>query len=438
MTEARNEPNLDNYLSILRAVAGELDFDSVLSKIAGEIQVLLPHDHLDVTIILPTEPDLHVAYEVGTTTSWGEYGAPQPIAASPIRALLAGEVPFILTDDAWVNPVFHFEGAFSSPIFDANLRSRIHVPLKVHGTICGSINVSSHAIGAFQESDVDTMKNIADLLAPYFYALNRGQEAEKSALAEGAARGRAEALRIGALRLTEGMESERRRLGMELHDQTLAELTRMHRQIDRLSRNLHVSGRDLLHLRDASEQCAHELRRIIEDAKPGILELFGFMQAVETQLERSVAGARKPIKTSVTDHTNGLLDGGSQAVRTAVFRIVQEALNNAVEHGRCTSIDVDISTSDDTLQIAVEDNGFGAGAGWDRSTRGIENMRVRADLISATLQLESQRDKQMTRVTIRIPISELTAELAGSALSEYPRASSQSPHVSRPQMDAKT
>ncbi len=399
------KPDTDHYLAISRAVAGQMDFKKVLAQIAGEVQKLLPHDHMDVTIVEPDRPDYHVAYEVGMETSWGEAVEPQPTNLSPIRQLLFGEVPNIITADAWQDPRFHFEGAFDEPIFDARLHSRMHVPLQIHGEICGALNISSHQRDVYSNHDLDIAQDIADLIAPYFYALVRGQQAEKLARAEGAARGKAEALRQGALRLTEGMERERRRIGMELHDQTLADLTRIYRQVERVNLSAEHSHQDLMQIADDLAQCTRELRRIIEDAKPGILELFGFQQAVEAQLERSVVGISPEIVTSVEDETGGLLDKCPDPIRTAIFRIVQEATNNAVKHGNCTKISIRVAEENDMLLISVTDNGTGVSgdyAEWVQSTGGLDNMRIRADLISASLEFEDRIPFGGTRVVISL------------------------------------
>ncbi|MGI9401587.1 MAG: ATP-binding protein [Rhizobiaceae bacterium] len=401
MSEAR-KPAVYHYLAISRAVAGQMDFKKVLGQIAGEVQKLLPHDHMDVTIVEPDRPDYHFAYEVGMETSWGEASEPQPTDKSPIRQLLSGEVPNIITEDACQDPRFHFEGAFDEPIYDARLHSRMHVPLQIHGELCGALNISSHKRGVYSNSDLETAQNIADVIAPYFYALVRSQQAEKSARAEGAARGKAEALRQGALRLTEGMERERRRIGMELHDQTLADLTRIYRQIERVNLSGDATRQDLTQIGDDLAQCTRELRRIIENAKPGILELFGFHQAVEAQLERSVTGVLPSISTSVVDQSGGLLDRCQDPIRTAIFRIVQEAINNSVNHGNCTKIEVKVSIEQEALNISVTDDGSGPREDWDQSTGGLDNMRVRADLISATLSFDSCKESGGTSIVISL------------------------------------
>lgn len=141
----RDAQNLEHYLSISRAVAGELDMQCVLNKIAGAVRSkLLNYDHMDATVVLATDKSKHVAFETGVNTIWGEAGKHYANAVSPIRQLLNGEVPYLLTGDAWNDPRFKFEGVADGPIFQANLHSRIHVPMMVHGEVLGALNVSSH------------------------------------------------------------------------------------------------------------------------------------------------------------------------------------------------------------------------------------------------------------------------------------------------------
>jgi signal transduction histidine kinase len=398
--QTRIDHTLDHYLAISRAVAGQMDFKAVLHQIAGEVQKILAYDHMDVAIISPDHTDCHVSVEVGVATQWGEDHKLRPIEESPIRDLLGGKVDSILSGDAWVDPVFHLEGHFSGPIFEADLHSRIHVPLLVHGELHGSLNISSHQKDAYNEDDLAVAKNIADLISPYFYALSMGDTARQLALSEGAARGREEALRSGALRLTQGMEFQRRRLGMELHDQTLGDLSRIYRQITTLSRRSRVSATEIAGIGDAIGQCMGELRRIIENAKPGVLEMFGLQQAIEAQLEQTVEGVTPKVHYSVVDETGGALDRAPEMLRTSVFRVCQEAVNNAVRHGRCRNLKVALANSGDCIDVSISNDGLEPPKNWAQSTRGIDNMRVRAALISGSISFERQNDVTVVRLTV--------------------------------------
>ena len=413
---------VDRYLAISRAIAGQMDYQNVLRQVAKEVDSLFQPDHMDIAIILPDQRTCLVSFEVGVRTGWSKIKDPAPLAGSPIRSLLMGEVPNLLTGDAWEDERFHFNGAFDKPIFDAKLHSRMHVPLHVHGEVLGSLNISSHHKNKYTEADMEIAQQVADLLAPYIYAIIRSDQAKQAALAECAARGREEALRLGALRLTEGMEKARRRLGMDLHDQTLADLTRISHRLARICRQQSTLGPELVELGDDISTCITELRRIIEDTKPGVLELFGFAQAVEAQLERSVAGIMPPINIEVCDHYSSMLDACAESLRTTLFRIVQEAINNAVKHGRPRNLSICIDAEEDHLWIEVADDGCGVGAKSHRSTGGLDNMRVRAALISAEIEIAHDLKKGGTRVLVKVPFRELNrgADSLPGAVSSTP------------------
>ncbi|TGV95374.1 GAF domain-containing protein, partial [Mesorhizobium sp. M2E.F.Ca.ET.154.01.1.1] len=105
----------------------------------------------------------------------------------------------------------------------------IIVPLRARGSVIGALNISRHEAGCYTQEDVEAAQQCADLIGPYIFALIQTEEARRAMLAESEARNRAELLRVGASQLTEGMERERRRIAMDLHDQTLADLARIAR-----------------------------------------------------------------------------------------------------------------------------------------------------------------------------------------------------------------
>ena len=156
---------VDHYLGISRLLAGQLDFRSAIRAVAAEVAHIIPHDHLDVCMLM-VDGNYHTAYETGMDTAWGDV-ASAPVANSPIRSLLRGEVDYMLTDDAMADPRFHFEGAFKRPIVEQTLRSRLHVPLKVQGTIIAALSCSSQKPGIYTMEDVERACIIADLLAPF-------------------------------------------------------------------------------------------------------------------------------------------------------------------------------------------------------------------------------------------------------------------------------
>lgn len=403
----RDAIKLEHYLAISRAIGGELDFQNVLNRIAGAVKsTLIDYDHMDIAILLPSDKSMHVAVETGMTTIWGQEGTLQENRFSPIRQMLMGEADVLTTGDAWEDPRFHFEGSFDEPIFSANLHSRIHVALNVHGEILGALNISSHKKNSYGAQDVEIARNIADLISPYIYALSMGEQARISALAEGAARGREQTLRTGAQKLTDAMEAERQRLGMELHDQTLADLSAIYRQVERLADATRPDARELRHVADTISRSMAELRGIIENAKPGVLDLFGLTQAIEAQLERVTHGLDRQITTSVTDGTNNAMDQKAYRIRLAVFRIVQEAVTNAIKHSGCRSISVVLSQGRDAICVEVSNDGSTPAEGWRRSSRGVNNIKVRADLIGADVAFVRNTSGAGSKTILSVPFDQ--------------------------------
>ncbi|MFJ6326063.1 MULTISPECIES: ATP-binding protein [unclassified Rhizobium] len=400
----------DHYLNISRLLAGQLDFHSVIQSVAAEISHVIPHDHLDVCIILVDE-QFHTAYETGLETDWGRR-FPAPVSNSPIRTLLWGETDYLLTDDAWSDPQFHFQGAFSHPIFHQSLHSRLHVPLKVQGHVIGALSCSSHRTGLYTMEDIENARVIADLLAPHFFAIRAADQAKRSAIVEAEARAREEGLRLGALKLTEALEAERQRIGMDLHDQILADLTRLSRRLERLARQPDVTGEALEPLFRGLQHSMHDLRQIIEEAKPSVLQLFGFAQAVENHLERSIQESGATLTWSLKDETGGAIDCLEQFVSIALFRIGQEAINNAIRHAQASSIEVQLKASESALTIEVMDDGVGLGNARRSSGGGIENMRTRARLISARFAIKAKAETGGTLVSVSLPIAAKPSESA--------------------------
>lgn len=402
---------LDHYLGISRLLAGQLDFRSAIKAVGVEVSHIVPHDHLDVCIMM-VNGLYHTAYESGLDTFWGQ-AAPAPVTSSPIRSLLWGKIDFLLTPDAKAESRYYSDTPFTSPIFEHNLRSRIHVPLKVGGEVIGALSCSSHQVDFYSLQDVENAQSIADLLSPYFFALRAAEQAKQSAIIEAEARAREEGLRLGALNLTEALESERQRIGMDLHDQTLADLTRLSRRLDRMMQEKDLSGEMLEPVARSLQHCMQNLRDIIEEAKPAVLQLFGFAHAIENHLDRAVRDQGAALSWRLIDETEGAIDLVDQTVRIALFRITQEAINNAVRHAHAASLDVRLRASGTAVIIEVTDDGRGLTRGARGEGGGIDNMMTRARLISAKFTIGANREGEGTTVRVQLPLPAQTMKSRG-------------------------
>lgn len=395
--------DMPQVTAILTSVAGQLNFRAVIRAASNEIAGHLPHDHLDVALVSP-DGVMVTAWETGLHTEWdAETTATKRVDVSPIRDLFRGRVEHIITGDAQSDPRFHFEGAFSTPIFAVGLHSRLHVPLKVEGKVFGALSFSTQQMNSYCEADIGNARIVADILSGYLFALQQGEIARRSAVQQAETEARAEGLRLGARQLAEALEDARRTIGMDLHDQTVADLSRIARNIRRLADRGGALDSELAALEEDINHCLRELRVIVDDARPSVLELFGFADAVEALMERSAAQLALSVDWQVTDLSGGVLDQLPGHTQVALYRIVQEALNNAFRHSGAGRIAVRIAANGARVMIRVQDNGQGFASDPRRHAAGIANMRTRAALIDAGFRLKTGPQGTEVRLEIETP-----------------------------------
>ncbi|MEP3045943.1 MAG: ATP-binding protein [Roseibium sp.] len=392
------DPNpLNSLLRISRHLAGQVEIRAALRSVKEEIENLLPIDHLDVCLV-DDEGVWNTVYEVGIRTRWSL--SRSLVSYSPIRRILHNEIDYMLSGNAMEDERYLYEGALAQPIIKHKLRSRVNVAMKVLGRTIGALNCSSRQPDLYDEETLKRVQHIADVLAPYFYSLRVTEKAQKAAIVRAEAQAREEGLRQGALELTQVLEQERQRIGMDLHDQTLADLTRIMRDLETAE-----APEDKALVIGNIQDCIEDLRRIIDTAVPTLLEMFGFVHALRIHLEKAV-GDVEGMSLLVTDDTDGKIDTLNSTTRIALFRIAQEAINNAAKHAGADRICVSIGLKNSVLKLTISDNGSGisgaAGSSHgEKLSGGIAHMRTRARLIAADFKVSKRSG---TRIQVRLPL----------------------------------
>ncbi len=392
-----SDRNRNIFLRISNHLARVTEIQSALAAVAEEVAAILPFTHFD--ICLCDGPGWLVSYEVGIQTRWSRRRT--RLDNSPVRDIFNGDLEYMICSNAMEDPRQTFPGATSEPILNNNLRSRIHVSMKVMGQLIGTLNISHTEFNRFDERTLNFAQPLADLLAPYFHALRAIEKAQQDALARTESQTREEGLRQGASSLTQALEAERQRIGMDLHDQTLADLTRIMRVISDDGQTL-----DRGYLAETLTSCIRDLRQIIEEAVPAQLELFGLSHAISTHLQKAAHTSGlsdNGIRTSMVNNTDQQIDAMlSKDVRTAVYRIAQEAINNAVSHANASTITVTIDRDrSDNLNISVQDDGIGFAPANTGRRSGLAHMETRARLILGHLEITGGTG---TCVTLTVPV----------------------------------
>jgi signal transduction histidine kinase len=188
-------------------------------------------------------------------------------------------------------------------------------------------------------------------------------------------------------------EHERRRWARELHDQTLQGLAALQIGLGAAQRS--GAPEELARaIGDALDTLAHEitnLRELITDLRPAALDDFGVAVALETLIERVRRGGLEvDLSTDLAWEAGRAASRHTPELEAALYRLVQEALTNAVKHGQARRAVVEISEDDRLVHLTVRDDG----AGFDPSAQaggfGLLGMRERVQLLRGTLRVESE------------------------------------------------
>lgn len=201
------------------------------------------------------------------------------------------------------------------------------------------------------------------------------------------------------------VEQERARLAREFHDELGQVLTtaRMHAQL--LERQLPA---DAAAARSAAQEieamigeASRSVKAIASDLRPAALNL-GLSAAVEWIAGRVLAPAGIGYSVSITPAADHLDD--SHAI--ALFRIVQESLNNIVRHAGASHVHVTLGRLDEELHLLVEDDGKGFDAGGvDHSSHfGLLGISERVTALGGTLEIDSSPGAG-TRLSISLPLA---------------------------------
>jgi signal transduction histidine kinase len=190
----------------------------------------------------------------------------------------------------------------------------------------------------------------------------------------------------------EAAERERGRWARELHDEALQSMAGL-RVLLSTARRGADEGTDEM-LGQAIERADHtiaEMRRLIADLRPAALDELGLAAALEALVERLTWGQvldaelRIDLAYDAGNHPTRLLS----QIEDSVYRLVQEALNNAAQHSGTERALVEVTEVDGNIRVCVSDDGKGFDIGRDTDGFGLLGMRERVELAGGTLEVAS-------------------------------------------------
>ena len=186
-------------------------------------------------------------------------------------------------------------------------------------------------------------------------------------------------------------EMEQRRIGQDLHDGICQHLAAIELKSQSLADSLGKKART--HAAQAEEIARHvrdvigQTRSLARGLSPFILETEGLVSA----LRELAAGTERLFGAKCQFQTDGLVSIADPAAATHLYRIAQEAVTNAIKHGKAGRIEIFLTNTNGRLLLSITDDGLGFRSQPQSATgMGLRIMQYRAGMIGAALLVQAQ------------------------------------------------
>ncbi len=209
---------------------------------------------------------------------------------------------------------------------------------------------------------------------------------------------------VGTEKLLEGAEEERRRIAMDIHDQTLSDLASVLRGIQQVKSEGTCKG-GAARIEEDLQRAISNLREVMDNLHPQTLDILGLGAALESHLERHLSKGDMPAYHFYVSPKAEEVPL-PRPIRLPLYRIALEAIHNVIKHAGASRYEVNLDRRENVLLLSVEDNG----SGFDPAGvpvaghRGLYNIRERAKAIGAEVSWGPSRFSSGTRFEVILPL----------------------------------
>jgi signal transduction histidine kinase len=276
-----------------------------------------------------------------------------------------------------------------------------------------AVNQIRHTIYKLTDSEQKTQQINQELIT-----VNRSLEETKEALLKATTQKHLQEMNDQKIRssyLVEGQEEERKRIARDIHDGLGQMLTALKFSIEKVGDWVEDSekGRQNLdELRNLITQTIAESRTISFNLMPAVLSDFGIASALK--LLSSQVSASAGINVTFINHWTS--ERLARNIEIGLYRIVQEAIHNAIKYAKASEITVDLFMKKNHIHLSIDDNGqgfsydgYGSSARKNSPSAGISNMKERAFIINGDLKIKTKPGKG-THILVKIPLITLYHE----------------------------
>ncbi|MDF1593305.1 MAG: PAS domain S-box protein [Desulfobacterales bacterium] len=290
--------------------------------------------------------------------------------------------------------------ASPSVIFDTlrkeGMRSYLMIPLSVQEDLIGTLNLGASNLSAFDAQKVEIAIEAANSLAVAI---------QNTRLVEEIVRHQNELKKMSA-RIMEAQEIERKRISIELHDE-------MGQALTAISINLAVVEKmisdhkdtalvdRLIETRKMADQASDQIRDLSYNLRPSILDDLG----LEPALRWYIGQFAKRLNIKIAFEASNCGAVLNPEVKTHIYRIAQETLNNVAKHADARKIHIRLTCDDETVRLFIQDDGKGVEIDHQVMGKGLGllGIRERVAMMKGEFKIESALG-QGTKLTVEMPI----------------------------------
>jgi signal transduction histidine kinase len=380
---------LSALFDVTAVASASLDLETVLERSLDRVLAVMGSELGAIHLLDEKKETLHLALGQGLPADEVAWNGSVPVGSGLVGWVIEQGEPLILPDSA----------AGPRPLLaipTVKPRAYVGVPIRARGQMLGVLSVVRERERGFTKEEVSLLDSIADRVGGAVENARLYRQAEQLAVMK-----------------------ERSRLARELHDSVTQALYSMTLLAEAAQRLVGAGSLDrvesyLARLGEAALQSLREMRLLVYELRPPVLEKVGLIGALQQRLDavegRSGVEARLRVEEDLDL---------PPSVEEELYRIAQEALNNALKHAAATLVTVHIRANGKRVELEVVDNGtgFDPQAVSDRGGMGLISMRERAEWLGGSLTILSSLGEG-TRVTASVEtvgdVPELSRSLVGS------------------------
>jgi len=213
------------------------------------------------------------------------------------------------------------------------------------------------------------------------------------------------------INVLETQENERKRIARDLHDSTVQNLTNMMHKTELCTRLIDIdpirAKLELQTMINTIKTTINDMRNIIFGLRPMSIDDLGLIATIERYIRDVTKNHEVDIALKMNSEEKSILP----VINLTLFRIVQEACNNAIKHGKSKKIIIEISYDTDSILLSIKDNGKGFKMDGYKEVKaniisghGLSMMKERIIILAGDFDIKS-KENEGTTICVKVPLN---------------------------------